>query len=84
MGTRLLWELNQLSTAVQLAWPYKKILTVERWSDARSAGRVRCWQVLCGEPITGQQKVQLSSKTKHFAHLGMLIYACDLQAVSFL
>ena len=26
----------------------------------------------CQEPKTGQQKVQLKSKTKHFAHLGML------------
>ena len=29
-------------------------------------------QVQCREPKTGQQKVQLSSKTKHFAHLGMI------------
>ena len=26
----------------------------------------------CREPKTGQQKVQLSSQTKHFAHLGMI------------
>ena len=30
------------------------------------------------EPKTGEQKVQLSSKTNHFAHLGILfIYAAD-------
>ena len=40
------------------------------------AGRAWYWQVLysvqCREPKTGQQKVQLSSKTKHFSHLGMI------------
>ena len=48
------------------------MLCVRRWSDARPAGRVRCWQEQSQEPKSGQQKVQLSSKTKHFAHLGML------------
>ena len=38
----------------------------------RPAGRGRCWQVQCREPKTIQQKVQLSSKTNHFAHLGMI------------
>ena len=40
--------------------------------DAGPAGRVRCWQVQCQEPKRGHQKVQLSSKMEHFAHLGML------------
>ena len=30
-------------------------------------------RVQCREPKTGQQKVQLSWKTKHFAHLSILI-----------
>ena len=29
-------------------------------------------RVHCREPKTGQQKVQISSKTKHFANLGLL------------
>ena len=41
MTKRLLWGLNLLSTAVQLVWPYKEMLTLQRWSDARPAGRVR-------------------------------------------
>ena len=46
MGTwRLRWELNKLC-------PYKNMLCVQRCT-------VRCWQVQCREPKTGQQKVQL-------------------------
>ena len=48
------------------------MLTVQRGSDAWPAGRVRCWQVQCREPKTGQQKIHLSRKTKHFSHLGMI------------
>ena len=44
-----------------------EILTVQRWSDVRLAGRVRWWQEQWQEPKIGQQKVQLSSKTKYFA-----------------
>ena len=51
------------------------MLTVQVWSNARQVGRVRCLQVQCREPKTGQQKVQLPSKTKHFAHMGVIIYA---------
>ena len=29
-------------------------------------------RVQCREPKTGKRKVQFSSKTKHFAHLGIL------------
>ena len=33
----------------------------------------------CQEPKTGQQKIQLSWKTKHFAHLGLLfIYGLQI------
>ena len=36
------------------------MLCIRRWSDAGSAGRVRCLrQVRCRDPKTGQQKVQL-------------------------
>ena len=53
-------------------WPYKEMLTVQRLSAARPAGRVRCWQVKCREAKTGQQEVPLSSKTNHLAHLGII------------
>ena len=36
------------------------MLCVRRWSDAGPVGRVRCWQVQCREPKTGQQKAQLN------------------------
>ena len=35
-------------------------------------GKYILYSVQCREPKTGQQKVQLSSKTKHFSHLGMI------------
>ena len=59
-ATRLRWELNQL-------WPYKDMLCVRRWSDARPAGRfiALCWQVQCWEPKTGQQKVQFYYEDDH-------------------
>ena len=47
------------------------MLSVRRWGDAGSAVRGRKWQVHNAE--TGQQKVQLLSKTKHFAYLGILL-----------
>ena len=51
------------------------MLCVQRCSDARPAGRVRCLQVQSQEPKTGQQKVQL-----YFAHLGILfIYRISKQ-----
>ena len=60
---------------VQLARPFKGMVTVQRWSDARPAGLVT-GQVLasiqCREPKAEQQKVQLSSETKHVDHLGMI------------
>ena len=51
-----------------------EMLTVQLWSNP--ASRVRCRRVQCREPKTGQQNVQLSSKTKHFAHLGMINLWC--------
>ena len=50
------------------------MLTVQRWSDARPAGRVRCWQEQCGEHKRRQQKVQLTAKydKTHHANLGMI------------
>ena len=63
---------NASSTAVHLACPYMEMLTVQRSRDAMPVGRVRCSHVQCREPKTGQQNVQLSSKTKYFAHLGMI------------
>ena len=60
---------------------YKDMLYVRQWSDARPTGRVRCWQAQCREPNTGLLKVQLASKTEHFAHLGILfIYDCSHSA----
>ena len=57
------------------------MLYVRQLSDARPAGRVRCWQAQCREPNTGLLKVQLASKTEHFAHLGILfIYDCSHSA----
>ena len=38
--------------------------------------------ILCRDPKTGQQKVQLSSKTKHFAHLGILFIFAFLSQIS--
>ena len=35
------------------------MLCVRRRSDAGPAGRVRCWQVQCREPKTGQHKFKL-------------------------
>ena len=49
------------------------MLTVQWCSDARPAGRVRRWQLQRREPKAGQQKDQLSSQTKHFPHLGILL-----------
>ena len=37
--------------------PYKDMLCVLLWSDARPTGRLRCWQVKCRQPKTGKQKV---------------------------
>ena len=51
------------------------MLPVRQWSDARPAGRVMCCKyrtVQCQELKTGQQKIQLFTKTSHFAHLGIL------------
>ena len=44
----------------------------------RAGGQDQVWQVhTMPRAQTGQQKVQLSIKTKNFAHLGMLfIYVC--------
>ena len=37
-------------------------------------------RVQCREPKTGKRKVQFSSKTKHFAHQGILfMYLCPEQ-----
>ena len=52
-------------------------MTISEKADCTAVERCqadRKGQVLvqCREPKTGQQKVQLSSKTKHFAHLGMI------------
>ena len=46
-------------------------MAVEGWR-AGGQGQVLASTVQCREPKTGQHKVQLSSKTKHFAHLGMI------------
>ena len=53
------------------------MLTVQRLSGACQAGGQghgvgKYCTVHCREPKTGQQKVQLSSKTKQFAHQGMI------------
>ena len=53
------------------------MLTVQRCSEARQAGRVRDWQVQCREPKTGQQ--QGSTVKKHFAYLGISICSYDVQ-----
>ena len=71
---RLLWELNQLSTTVQAAWPYKEMLTAQRWSNARPTGRVRCWQVQCGELKTGQKKVQMPRRQNNLPFWVWLTY----------
>ena len=49
----------RLRLELNLACPYLAMLPVRRWIDAGPASRVRCWQVLCQEPKTGQQKVKL-------------------------
>ena len=47
---------------------------VQRWSDAGPAGRVRCWQIQCWEPIKGQQKVQGYYKDDPLCPSGYIIY----------
>ena len=60
-ATCLRWEFNQPG-------PYKDLICVRRWSDAR------CWQVQCREPKKGQQKVQFYYEDEDFAHLGPLLF----------
>ena len=69
--------------------PYSTV-PVPQLSDARPAGWVICYstvyaRVQCREPKTGQQKVQLSRKTKYFAHLGINLSMgsrlCSLQVL---
>ena len=63
---RLCWELNQLTTTIQAAWPYKDMLCVRRWGDTRPAGRVNALaSEVCtlARAKTGQQKVQFYCKT---------------------
>ena len=52
------------------------MLCVRLWSDARPAGRVRCWQIQCREPKTGQQKVQLYYEDDPLCLSGYIIYLC--------
>ena len=55
------------------------LYTVQRWRDARLAGRVRCWQVQyiqCRAPKIGQQKVQHYYKEDPLCSSGYIIYLC--------
>ena len=53
------------------------MLCVQRWSDARPVGRVRCWQIYNAEsPKQDSKWFNFIMKTIHFAHLVILfIYA---------
>ena len=53
---------------------YKKLLCVRRWSDAGPAGMVRCCQIQCPEPKTGQQKVQFYYEDDPLCPSSYIIY----------
>ena len=64
----LLWELNQ-------QWSYKDMLCVRRWSDAGTAGRVRCTMYMSSTLPRAQNRAAkgFNSITIHCANLGILI-----------
>ena len=63
------WEQGGGASRPNFPLPYCT-LSVQLLREAWPAGWVTYARVQCREPKTGQKKVQLKSKTKHFAHLG--------------
>ena len=56
------------------------MLSVQRWSDAVPAGRVRCWHVQCQKAKAGQQKVQLYYKDDTLCPSRNIIYLCSFSS----
>ena len=75
------WELNQISTAVKAAWPYKFILctAVHGVMPGRRAGS-GVGKCNAESPKQGSKRFKFIMKTIHCAHLGVLfIYDLGVQ-----